>query len=92
MFWKFSSSEFVESRESKLPCVVSLITSLCKASDEHTEVEVEGGVISCSVLLSTSGLEDGTTGKLTGIRYGIWDILNGIRVELRTFSFDLLKK
>ena len=78
--------------ESKVLDVVSLITSLCKASNEHTEVEVEGGVISSSVLLSTSGFEDRTTGKLTGIRYRIWDNLNGIKVELRTLGSDLLKK
>ena len=51
--------------------VVSLITSLCKASDEQTEVEVEGGVVCCLDVLSTSGFEDGTTRTLTGISYGI---------------------
>ena len=71
--------------------VVSLIICLCKASDEHTEVEVEGGVITSSVLLSTSGLEDGITVKFIGIRYGIWDNLSGIKVELGTFGLDLLK-
>ena len=45
--WKFSSSELVEGRESKVSSVVSLINSLCKASDEHTEVDVEGGVVCC---------------------------------------------
>ena len=72
--------------------IVSLITSLCKASDEHTEVEVEGGVVCCSVVLSTSGFEDGTTGRITGISYGIWVNLSGIRVELGTSDLDLLMK
>ena len=72
--------------------VVSLITSLCKASDEHTEVEIEGGVVCCSVVLSTSGFEDGTTGRMTGISYGIWVNLSGIRVELGTSDLDLLMK
>ena len=80
----------MEGRESKVSAVVSLITSLCKASDEHTEVEVEGGVVCSSVVLSTSGFEDGTTGTLTGIRYGIWVNLSGIRVELGTFAVDFL--
>ena len=82
----------MEGRESKVSSVVSLITSLCKASDEHTEVKVEGGVVCCSVVLSTSGFEDGTTGRITGISYGIWVNLSGIRVELGTSDLDLLMK
>ena len=62
--------------------VVSFINSLCKASDDNTEEDVEGGVVCCWVVLSTSGFEDGTTEKLTGISYGIWVTLIGIRVEL----------
>ena len=72
--------------------VVSLITSLCKASDEQTEVEVEGGVVSCLVVLSTSGFEDGTTGTVTGISYGIWVNFSGIRVELGTFDLAFFIK
>ena len=82
----------MEGRESKVSSVVSLITSLCKASDEHTEVEVEGGVVCCSVVLSTSGFEDGITGRVTGISYGISVNLSGIRVELGTLGLDLLMK
>ena len=82
----------MEGRESKVSSVVSLITSLCKASDEHTEVEVEGRVVCCSVVLSTSGFEDGTTGRMTGISYGIWVNYSGIRVELGTSDLDLLMK
>ena len=69
--------------------VVSLITSLCKASDDQKEVEVEGGVITC-ICLYISGLDDGTTGKLRGIWYGICDNLCRIKVELGTFSLHLL--
>ena len=72
--------------------VVSFINSLCKASDDNTEVDVEGGVVCCSVVLSTSGFEDGTTEKLTGISYGIWVNLFGIRVELGALGLDLLMK
>ena len=82
----------MEGRESKVSSVVSLITSLCKASDEQTEVEVEGGVVCCLDVLSTSGFEDGTTGTVTGISYGIWVNLSGIRVELGTLALDLLMK
>ena len=78
--------------ESKVSSVVSLITSLCKASDEQREVEVDGGVVFCSVVLSTSGFEDGTTGRVTGISYGIWVNLSGIRVELGALALDLLMK
>ena len=78
--------------ESKVSSVVSLITSLCKASDEQREVEVDGGVVFGSVVLSTSGFEDGTTGRVTGISYGIWVNLSGIRVELGALALDLLIK
>ena len=43
-------------------------------------------------MLSTSGFEDGTTEKLTGISYGIWVDLIGIRVELGALGLDLLMK
>ena len=55
-------------------------------------MDVEGGVVCCSVVLSTSGFEDGTTEKLTGISYGIWVNLIGIRVELGALGLDLLMK
>ena len=43
-------------------------------------------------MLSTSGFEEGTTEKLTGISYGIWVNLSGIRVELGALGLHLLIK
>ena len=57
-----SRSELVEGMESSVSSDVSFITSLCNASEVQQEVEVDGAAFN-SVWLSTSGLDDGITGK-----------------------------